>query len=372
MDRALVVPGLCVVGPPGLRFAVNICFARGLLPDRHHDDTDVDQSGAAMPCADLPQISTRASDALGVGRHNRLLRDTRPFFSPSGSFFAQVATFSRDTTPGSLKGVKIAVTMALDFIVLAPKQTSWDTANLNPPSVFECPRDITIPLARGSDATGRAARASFTSRVTDEFSTRLVVLTACETDLDWQPASECDEGRSDVPAHWGTPPTTPTHRRAAPCVDDRGFRLKTVSVLLVPVLDMDTRVFSLTQFGATPNKGSLTGRSTRHSEELCTEVLSRSRTIDDYVHILRKTRHQGSNDPGFYTVHLRHVGFRALSRGGLAAFVKRLKAERERLPAWKRQERRYGIASYDDDLLSHTIRAHWLSVKVCLRIGARN
>lgn len=329
MDRALVVPGLCVVGPPGLRFAVNICFARGLLPDRHHDDTDVDQSGA-------------------------------------------VATFSRDTTPGSLKGVKIAVTMALDFIVLAPKQTSWDTANLNPPSVFECPRDITIPLARGSDATGRAARASFTSRVTDEFSTRLVVLTACETDLDWQPASECDEGRSDVPAHWGTPPTTPTHRRAAPCVDDRGFRLKTVSVLLVPVLDMDTRVFSLTQFGATPNKGSLTGRSTRHSEELCTEVLSRSRTIDDYVHILRKTRHQGSNDPGFYTVHLRHVGFRALSRGGLAAFVKRLKAERERLPAWKRQERRYGIASYDDDLLSHTIRAHWLSVKVCLRIGARN
>ena len=227
-------------------------------------------------------------------------------------------------------------TMALDFIVLAPKQTSWDTANLNPPSVFECPRDITIPLARGSDATGRAARASLESRVTDEFSTRLVVLTACETDLDWQPASECDEGRSDVPAHWGTPPTTPTHRRAAPCVDDRGFRLKTVSVLLVPVLDMDTRVFSLTQFGATPNKGSLTGRSTRHSEELCTEVLSRSRTIDDYVHILRKTRHQGSNDPGFYTVHLRHVGFRALSRGGLAAFVKRLKAERERLPAWKR------------------------------------
>jgi len=325
-----------------------------------------------MPCADLPQISTRASDALGVRRHNRLLRDTCPFSSSSGSFFAQVATFSRDTTPGSLKGVKIAVTMALDFIVLAPKQTSWDTANLNPPSVFECPRDITIPLARGSDATGRAARASFTSWVTDEFSTRLVVLTACETDLDWQPASECDEGRSDVPAHWGMPPTTPTHRRAAPCVDDRGFRLKTVSVLLVPVLDMDTRVFSLTQFGATPNKGSLTGRSTRHSEELCTEVLSRSRTIDDYVHILRKTRHQGSNDPGFYTVHLRHVGFRALSRGGLAAFVKRLKAERERLPAWKRQERRYGIASYDDDLLSHTIRAHWLSIKVCLRIGARN
>ena len=65
-------------------------------------------------------------------------------------------------------------------------------------------------------------------------------------------------------------------------------------------------------------------------EELCTEVLSRSRTVDDYLQVLRKTRHQGSNDPGFYTVHLRHVVFRALSRGGLTAFMKKLKAERER------------------------------------------
>ena len=38
----------------------------------------------------------------------------------------------------------------------------------------------------------------------------------------------------------------------------------------------------------------------------------------------------GANDPGFYTVHLRHIHFRALSRGGLAEFVKKLKVEQER------------------------------------------
>ena len=45
-DRALEVPGTCTIGPPGLRFAVETCFKRGLLPDRNSSDVDLDESGA--------------------------------------------------------------------------------------------------------------------------------------------------------------------------------------------------------------------------------------------------------------------------------------------------------------------------------------
>ena len=77
----------------------------------------------------------------------------------------------------------------------------------------------------------------FKSPVTLTLSKRLMILTGCETEVDWVGDPEL--------RRWG--PQVVLHRRLCQFVDERGFRIKVNSVLLVPVEAMDTRIFSLTQ-----------------------------------------------------------------------------------------------------------------------------
>ena len=77
----------------------------------------------------------------------------------------------------------------------------------------------------------------FESPVTLTLSKRLMILTGCETEVDWKGSPELQR----------RPPRAILHRRLCQFIDDKGFRTKMNCFLLVPVEAMDTRIFSLTQ-----------------------------------------------------------------------------------------------------------------------------
>ena len=101
-DCVFDVPGATAIGPYGLNFAIAEFLKRGNLSDQTRGDPTLDRTEA-------------------------------------------VAVLSRPAG-GVLKSVVINVCQALDFLILAPKQTSWDNANLNPPDVFRVPTNPYIPL----------------------------------------------------------------------------------------------------------------------------------------------------------------------------------------------------------------------------------
>mmetsp|Transcript_7720 Transcript_7720/g.24290 ORF Transcript_7720/g.24290 Transcript_7720/m.24290 type:complete len:1199 (+) Transcript_7720:59-3655(+) len=275
-DRLFELPGATAVGTIGLGFTVKDAYCRGLLPGQGHANLKIDRTNAVAI----------------LHRHD-------------GKLFNRVA---------------ICLSQALDCVLFSPRHVSWDNANLNPPSVFRPPQTFTVPSLQCSHFD--SCICTFKSLVTYKVSRCLLALTSMAYPADW------DFGSTQAP-----------HYRGAPRIDSCGFRVTTSCALLASAPSVAFRLFSFTQNGATPNKGALTGRNTRHSARLCTSVLSRTRIVEDYIHILHKNWHQGANDPGFYTIHLRHTSFHTLSRNDLAASKQQIRREEQRRES-EEEERR--------------------------------
>ena len=208
-----------------------------------------------------------------------------------------------------LDSVIINVAQALECVIFSPSHISWDNVNLNPPDVFSFTHTICIPVVQKTHLCHGCY--AFLSPATCIVSRCIFVLTINTV------SAGCGIGSKVAPIE------------KIPESDERGFRVVVSCALISPARDLNIHFFSLTRDVATPNKGALTDRANRHSTEICILILSRIRVVDDYIHILHKKSHQGANDPGFYSIHLQHAGFSALSRSDLATSKEVISIEQE-------------------------------------------
>ena len=241
--------------------------------------------------------------------YHHLLQET--FLSNDLDRTEIVAILYRDYA-APLESIIIQLVQALDHVISSPRHAAWDNTNITPPSAFKISNAMYIPFVRSTHGD----ISSFVSPVTRRVGECIFVLTGMNSPMD------CNIGLQEQ--SWRI-----LHRRNMPECDIHRFRLKASCVLLMPNEKLNVKLCSLTQDAATPNKGALTGQSTLHSVELCTSILSRFRTVKDYIQTLRKKRHQGANDPGFYKVNLHHTTFRALDRSNFAKSRRQTRVDHE-------------------------------------------
>jgi len=279
-DRAFQVPGTTGVGTSRLKLTINDLILRSQILQQHGDHPDIDSPGMIASLY-------RADKSL-------------------------------------LDSVVINVAQASECVISSPSHISWDNINLNPPDVFSFIHMICIPVMQKNYPCHGCY--TYVSPATCIVSQCIFVLTI-------PTVSDCGVGSA---RNIGL---EVAHIKEIPVTDERGFRVVVSCALISPARDLSIQFFSLTLDVATPNKGTLTDRASRHSTEVCTSILSRIRVFEDYIHILHKKSHQGANDPGFYSIHLQHAGFSRLSRSNLAASKESISIEQERNVLGEKQHR---------------------------------
>jgi hypothetical protein len=229
-------------------------------------------------------------------------------------FTRAVAVYFRDAELSSSDSVMVTLAYALDTAVLAPTILAWEPLSTLPP-LYPL-EDPDFMLAPSAALALTLMSEPVISELDERTSVTVVVLTAAEHETDFPHAVATEyESAAAVALRAG-------HRRRWSERQKHGFRQTAHARLLMPDSVIPTFVFSLTKKLATANGVGLNRRNMWHSQELCSHVLCRARTCDDYIYIARNSRHQGANDPGFYTVHLRHEKLYMLVRGGLESFIR--------------------------------------------------
>lgn len=276
-------------------------------------------------------------------------------------FTRAFGTYFRDASLSSTDSVLVTLLFALDTAILAPVLLAWQPHSMLPFSPPNEDPDFMIAPAAAIALT------LMSEPVQSDLDTRVpvtvVVLTYAERELDFASADPAAAQRA-------------SHRRRWSALNRFGFRQTARAKLLMPDPTIPTFVFSLTKKGATANGVGLVRRNMWHSQELCASVLCRARTCEDYVYIAHNTKHQGANDPGFYTIHLRHEKLYMLVRGGLETFIRednrvrmkkeadakekaladKIEAGRQLLEARKKQEELLALQQHQEKL-QRTLRA---------------